>query len=63
MLRNLKQIRLARGFTLQKLSNATGMSTTYLNDLENGIRNNPSYINMNKLLDVLKVSTKELEGR
>lgn len=63
MLRNMKQIRLTQGFTLQKLSNATGMSTTYLNDLENGKRSNPSYINMNKLLDVLKVSTKELEGR
>ena len=63
MLNNLKQIRVKQGFTLQKLSNRTGISTTYLNDLENGKRNNPSYINMNRLLDVLKVSTKDLEGR
>ena len=62
MLNNLKQIRLERGFTLQKLSDKTGISTTYLNDLENLYRINPSKQKIDKLLGVLEVTKRELEG-
>lgn len=41
----------------------TGISKTYLNDLENLERINPSYKNINKLLDVLQVTLEELQGK
>lgn len=63
MLLNLKKIRIKQGYTLQQLSNATGISTTYLNDLENLYRINPSKQILDKLLAVLGVTLYELEGR
>lgn len=63
ILLNLKKIRIKQGYTLQQLSNATGISTTYLNDLENLYRINPSKQILDKLLAVLGVTLYELEGR
>lgn len=63
MLNNLKQMRIEKGFTLQSLSDKTGISTTYLNDLENLYRINPSKPILDKLLAVLEVTLNELEGR
>lgn len=40
----------------------TGISTTYLNDLENLNRKNPSYKVMNKLIKALRVTVEEIEG-
>ena len=62
MLKNLKQIRISKGLSLRQLSNMTNISKTYLNDLENLNRNNPSYIKMRTLTDKLEVSEKQLEG-
>lgn len=62
MLKNLKQIRISKGLSLRQLSNMTNISKTYLNDLENLNRNNPSYIKMRILTDKLEVSEKQLEG-
>ena len=62
MLKNLKQIRISKGLSLKQLSNMTNISKTYLNDLENLNRNNPSYIKMRTLTDKLEVSEKQLEG-
>ena len=62
MLKNLKQIRISKGLSLKQLSNMTNISKTYLNDLENLNRNNPSYIKMRILTDKLEVSEKQLEG-
>lgn len=42
MLVNLKQIRLNEGLSLKDLSKMTSISKTYLNDLENLYRINPS---------------------
>lgn len=62
MLNNLKQIRIKRNLTLKQLSIKTGISITYLNDLENLYRINPSSEKIDKLCTVLDVSEKELKG-
>lgn len=62
MLSNLKQIRINKKLTLKQLSIKTGISVTYLNDLENLYRINPSSDKINKLCTVLDVSEKELKG-
>ena len=62
MLNNLKKIRIKRNLTLKQLSIKTGISITYLNDLENLYRINPSYKIVNKLCKVLNVTGNELEG-
>ncbi len=62
MLNNLKQIRIKRNLTLKQLSIKTGISITYLNDLENLYRINPSSEKVDKLCKVLNVSEKELKG-
>lgn len=40
----LKKLRKSKGYTLQKLSKLSGVSTTYLSDLENGNQRKPSLI-------------------
>ncbi len=62
MLNNLKQIRIRRNLTLKQLSIKTGISITYLNDLENLYRINPSLEKIDKLCTVLDVLEKELKG-
>lgn len=62
MLSNLKQIRVNRNLILKQLSIKTGISITYLNDLENLYRINPSSEKVDKLCKVLNVSEKELKG-
>lgn len=62
MLNNLKQIRINRNLTLKQLSIKTGISITYLNDLENLYRINPSPEKIHKLCKVLGISEKELKG-
>ncbi len=62
MLSNLKQIRVNRNLTLKQLSIKTGISITYLNDLENLYRINPNSEKVDKLCKVLNVSEKELKG-
>lgn len=62
MLNNLKQIRINRNLTLKQLSIKTGISITYLNDLENLYRINPSPEKIDQLCEVLGVSEKELKG-
>lgn len=62
MLNNLKQIRIKRNLTLKQLSIKTGISITYLNDLENLYRINPSLEKIDKLCTVLDVLEKELKG-
>lgn len=61
MLNNLKQIRMNKKLTLKQLSIKTGISITYLNDLENLYRINPSSEKISKLCIALDVSEKELK--
>ena len=50
----LKQLRIEKGYSLKEFSIKTGVSTTYLNDLENGIRDNPSLDIIDKIAKGLK---------
>ena len=61
LLVNLKKIRKGKNLTLKQLSQKTGISTSYLSDLENLYRTNPNYKIVNKLLKVLNVKLEELE--
>ena len=61
MLVNLKKIRKEKNLTLKQLSQKTGISTSYLSDLENLYRTNTNYKIVNKLLKVLNVKLEELE--
>ena len=63
MLVNLKNIRKSREMTLKELSEISGISKTYLNDLENLYRINPSEIVKSQISKALKVTIKELEGK
>ena len=56
-----KKIRKGKNLTLEQLSRLTGISTSYLSDLENLYRTNPNYKIVNKLLKVLNVKLEELE--
>ena len=63
MLVNIKKIRESREMTLKELSEISGISKTYLNDLENLYRINPSEIVKSQISKALKVTIKELEGK
>lgn len=47
------------GWSLQELSDRTGISTSYLNRIEKGNRKSPSYDILTKLLKVLQISVDE----
>lgn len=53
MTSKLKEIRLKKGYTLEKLSKATGLSSTYLNRIENGLQTNPSLDTIDKIANEL----------
>ena len=57
----MKKTRKERKLTLEQLSRLTGISTSYLSDLENLYKINPNYKIVNKLLKVLNVKLEELE--
>lgn len=50
----LKQLRLDKGYTLKELSRLSGLSTTYLNSIENGYQRNPSLDTIDKIAIGLK---------
>ena len=56
----LKMLRKEKGFTLEELSELTGISVGYLCHLENGSRNNPSIQVMEKLAQALNKSVFEI---
>ncbi len=45
----LKQLRIGKGYTLEQFSKLTGISTTYLNSLENGLQTNPTLDTIDKI--------------
>lgn len=52
---NLRELRLARGYTLHQLSELSGVSLMYISELERGTKKNPSaqvLVNLAKSLDV-----------
>ena len=63
MLVNLKKIRKSQGITLKELSRISGISKTYLNDLENLYKINASDEVKSQISEALKVTINELEGK
>lgn len=55
----IKEIRTERKMTLKKLSMLSGVSITYINELENNLKC-PSIITIEMLSKALKVDIKEL---
>lgn len=57
---NISSIRKQRGFTLSELSERTGISKSYLSNIERNLKQNPSIHVMEKIAAVLKVDLKML---
>lgn len=57
---NISAIRKQRGFTLSELSERTGISKSYLSNIERNLKQNPSIHVMEKIASVLKVDLKVL---
>ena len=56
----IKEVRQKRGISIYKLHKLTGLSYSYLYDLENNKIKNPSLLTMNKIAIALKVDIKKL---
>jgi XRE family transcriptional regulator of biofilm formation len=57
---NISAIRKQRGYTLTELSERTGISKSYLSNIERNLKQNPSIHVMEKIASVLKVDLKTL---
>lgn len=57
---NIKNIREERNITIYQLSKKTGISRTYLVELENSKKINPTLATLNKIASVLEVNVKDL---
>jgi XRE family transcriptional regulator of biofilm formation len=57
---NIAALRKVRGFTLCKLSERTGISKSYLSNIERNLKQNPSIHIMEKIASVLDVDLKTL---
>ncbi|WJH32320.1 helix-turn-helix transcriptional regulator [Paenibacillus aurantius] len=58
--KNISDIRKQRGYTLSELSERTGISKSYLSNIERNLKQNPSIHVMEKIASVLKVDLKTL---
>lgn len=56
----IKKIRESKNITLYKLSKETGISRTYLRDLENNKKFNPTLSMLERISDALNVKLKDL---
>lgn len=56
----IKKIRTERGLSVRELSEKTGIAYSYLNELENGNKNNPTKATMDKLAEALVTTVCEL---
>lgn len=57
---NIKKIRERQNISIRKLSQLTGLSRTYLSNLENNKRVNPTLSSLSAIATVLNVDIKEL---
>jgi XRE family transcriptional regulator of biofilm formation len=57
---NISALRKQRGLTLSQLSERTGVSKSYLSNIERNLKQNPSIHVMEKIANVLKVDLKAL---
>lgn len=58
----LKNKRLEMELTLVQLEELTGVSSSYINRIENGINNQPSYENVINIADALGISDEEIRN-
>jgi XRE family transcriptional regulator of biofilm formation len=59
---NISALRKLKGFTLSRLSERTGISKSYLSNIERNLKQNPSIHVMEKIAAVLDVDLKTLLG-
>lgn len=57
---NIKNIRISKNISIKKLSKQTGLSRTYIRELENQRKANPTLASLNKIAIALKVNVKDL---
>lgn len=57
---NIKKIRESKNISIRKLASLTNMSKTYLNDLENNKRTNPTLKVLLDIANILEVNVKDL---
>jgi XRE family transcriptional regulator, master regulator for biofilm formation len=58
--KNIKEIRKRRGLSLSELSERSGISKSYISNIERNLHQNPSIQIVNKIASVLKVDLEEL---
>ncbi len=56
----IKNIRVKKNVTLYQLSKSTGLTRSYLRDLENNKKNNPTLNTLEKIAHALEVKVKDL---
>lgn len=57
---NIKNIRISKNISIKELSKRTGLSRTYIRDLENQNKTNPTLTALNKIAIALNVNIKDL---
>lgn len=60
MILRLKELRLSKNITQIKIAKDSGLSQSYINELETGKKNNPTIQTLEKLAKALGVSVAEL---
>jgi len=60
---NIKKLREAKGITLSNFAEQSGISKSYLSNLERGLKKNPSIQILEKVADVLSTDINELLDR
>ena len=60
--RALREVRLTRGISQERLAHLSGLDRTYVSGIERGERN-PSLTNILKLVDALDISLSELANK
>lgn len=59
---NVKAFRVARGWTTYRLAKEAGLSTTYIDKVERGDAQRPSYDSLSRIADAVGVSVEQLVG-
>lgn len=57
---NIKNVRISKNISIKELSKRTGLSRTYIRELENQNKTNPTLASLNKIANALNVNIKEL---
>lgn len=56
----IRVLRLGRGLSVSELAKRSGVSKSYISNIERGVQKNPSYIVMSKLATSLHVPLEDL---